>query len=1041
MNLDGFALPVKKLKGTDSVDTLDLSGKNLGVASAVVIASCISINGALTSVDLRGNKLRDKGWGAIFAAICHNKDSKISAMDASSENISPAGVKLIAEALRTSVTGGLTKVSLAKNELGEEGTKAICEALEQNKTLKELDISGEKFGKSNIGGTAGAKHVAKMVGINGGLTKLSLAHNMLGEEGTKAICEALEQNKTLKELDISGEKFGKSNIGGTAGAKHVAKMVGINGGLTSIDLSRNQLCGILRYVDVGQQGSYTSEGITAITNALRVNGGLTVTNLLGNQLDAESAKMLAEVAKQKDISLCGIQRDQTTANFLYKELEPPDAILLGSDLSQAVVTGALTSVKLGGKKLGDEGWGAIFAAICGNKDSKIMSMDACSENIGPAGVKLIAEALHTSVTGSLTVANLLRNELDAESAKMLVQVAKQKGISLCGILRDQTTADFSNQKLKPPDAILLASDLSQAVVTGSLTVTNLLGNQLDVKSAKMLAEVAKQKGISLCGIQRDQTTANFLYKGLEPPDAILLGSDLSQAIVTGALTDLYIWSNSIKDEGITAICNAVQGNKESKLAKLNVGDNNISPIGATAVAAMVAVTSGLMALNLSSNSLKDEGVNAVCEAIQSNKETKLTSLHFSYNGIGPVGANAVAAMVAMVAVTGGLTITSLAGNELGEEGTKALCEALEQNKTLKELDISGDWFGNKGSNIGGSAGAKHVAKMLDVNGALTKLSLAKNEFGEEGTKAICEALEQNKSLKELDISGDWSGNKGSNIGGSAGAKYVAKMLGVNGALTATNLLHNNLDAESAKLLAEVAKQKGISLCGILRDQTTADFSNQNLKLLDAILLATDLSHAIVTGGLMGLNFWHNNLKDDGVSAVCKAIQSNKETKLAWLNFNNNSIGPVGANAVAAMVAVTGTLTQVLAFGPPRGAFSVPLTFAFVLDGITAGPLKQSAVRHRSESFWNLQCRGHHSDCLCSARQWRIDVRRPRGQQARGRGLGRHLCRHLRQQGQQDHVLGRVRREHRPCWCPADRRGAPHERHRRADKYEVSLPKF
>jgi hypothetical protein len=31
-------------------------------------------------------------------------------MDASSENIGPAGVKLIAEALRTSVTGALMKV-------------------------------------------------------------------------------------------------------------------------------------------------------------------------------------------------------------------------------------------------------------------------------------------------------------------------------------------------------------------------------------------------------------------------------------------------------------------------------------------------------------------------------------------------------------------------------------------------------------------------------------------------------------------------------------------------------------------------------------------------------------------------------------------------------------------------------------------------------------------------------------------------------------------------------------------------------------------
>jgi hypothetical protein len=61
-------------------------------------------------------------------------------------------------------------------------------------------------------------------------------------------------------------------------------------------------------------------------------------------------------------------------------------------------------LNLEGTELGDEGWGAIFAAICGNKDSKIMSMDVSSERIpiGPAGSKLIAEALRTSVTGALT---------------------------------------------------------------------------------------------------------------------------------------------------------------------------------------------------------------------------------------------------------------------------------------------------------------------------------------------------------------------------------------------------------------------------------------------------------------------------------------------------------------------------------------------------------------------------------------------------------------------------------------------------------------
>ena len=63
------------------------------------------------------------------------------------------------------------------------------------------------------------------------------------------------------------------------------------------------------------------------------------------------------------------------------------------------------------------------------------------------------------------------------------------------------------------------------------------------------------------------------------------------------------------------------------------------------------------------------------------------------------------------------------------------------------------------------------------------------------------------------------------------------------------------------------------------------------------------------GSLTALDLWYNNLKDEGVSAVCEAIQSNKETKLTSLNFGYSGIGPVGATAVAAMVVVTGSLTN------------------------------------------------------------------------------------------------------------------------------------
>ena len=138
-------------------------------------------------------------------------------------------------------------------------------------------------------------------------------------------------------------------------------------------------------------------------------------------------------------------------------------------------------------------------------------------------------------------------------------------------------------------------------------------------------------------------------KRLGVASAIVIASLIG---VNNALTALDMSFNDLKDEGVSAVCEAIQSNKETKLASLNVKKNGIGSIGANAVAAMVAVTGVLTTLNLSSNSLKDEGVNAVCEAIQSNKETKLASLNFSDNSIGPVGANAVAAMVA---VTGGLT--------------------------------------------------------------------------------------------------------------------------------------------------------------------------------------------------------------------------------------------------------------------------------------------------------------------------------------------------------------------------------------------------
>ena len=222
----------------------------------------------------------------------------------------------------------------------------------------------------------------------------------------------------------------------------------------------------------------------------------------------------------------------------------------------------------------------------------------------------------------------------------------------------------------------------------------------------------------------------------------------------------------------------------------------------------------------------------------------------------------------MASVMGALERLDVRNNKIAADGAAQLSAAVLGNLKIEmfnkipikemransftELDLKEKLVGVEGGIV--------IAGLIPFMGALTKLSLAENQLEEKGTEAICEALKQNNTLKELDLSGF---PLSSNIGGAAGAKHVADMLGVNGGLMVTNLLRNHLDAESAKLLTGVAKQKDISLCGIRRDQTTADFSHQYLKPPDVILLASDLSQTVVTGGLTSIDLSENNLTNYG----------------------------------------------------------------------------------------------------------------------------------------------------------------------------------
>jgi hypothetical protein len=74
---------------------------------------------------------------------------------------------------------------------------------------------------------------------------------------------------SFTELDLNRKDVG------VAGGMVVAGLIPVMGRLTSINLSRNQLCGTWTDWKGDQLGTYTAKGIAAIADALRVNGALT----------------------------------------------------------------------------------------------------------------------------------------------------------------------------------------------------------------------------------------------------------------------------------------------------------------------------------------------------------------------------------------------------------------------------------------------------------------------------------------------------------------------------------------------------------------------------------------------------------------------------------------------------------------------------------------------------------------------------------------------------------------------------------------------
>uniref|UniRef100_A0A803T7B5 NACHT domain-containing protein n=2 Tax=Anolis carolinensis TaxID=28377 RepID=A0A803T7B5_ANOCA len=244
---------------------------------------------------------------------------------------------------------------------------------------------------------------------------------------------------------------------------------------------------------------------------------------------------------------------------------------------------------------------------------------------------------------------------------------------------------------------------------------------------------------------------------------------------------------------------------------------------------------------------------------------------------------------------------SLAENQIGNKGAKALARSLMVNRSLVALDLRSNSIGPKG--------AKAIADALKINQSLLSLNwpmpnietdrdllvlllhaysrsplflfrLQKNSIGPQGSKKIAEALKKNWSLKELLLQ--------ENAIGDEGIVALALALRVNSTLT----------------IFPFAPLAWGGFFPLFEHRT-------NSAYLDSFFFVSDLSlrgNAIglagakamagalkVNGTLRRLNLQENLLGMDG--AICIATALTRSHSLTYINLQGNRIGESGAKVI------------------------------------------------------------------------------------------------------------------------------------------------
>ena len=863
------------------------------------------------------------------------------------------GMKEHVKEITSNLQRNTTLQSLTLCKIGKIGLESIKVILDNNTTLKELNLSWGKDAKGiRILNTRSLYNNNRVVNINilyddyhECLSKtINLFRKNIDDVKVHLLSFGLCNNTTVKKIDLSCNSISND------GMNRLSECIKYPILLEYIDLSGNKsspwgvYCAVIRYCCANNLTLFGDEGIKQyvkdITESLQANTtlkSLTLCKIGEIRLQLDINILIKNVA-MKELFLP--QSSVINGRMLFSSLDDKPV----SDNSRVVDIYVLYNsdyykfsskvINLSNKSITEDTICLISLGLYYNKSVKKLNFS--HSNINNVGVIALGDSLQNNTT--LKELNLSQNQISINGMNRLSECVKHN-IPL-------EFVDLSGNKSSPWD---LYCTIIKNCRVKSLTLCGIKGVKEYVRTiTECLQKNKTLKSLTLCGNKRmgwsyEYDIVKHLIKIKQhiADITIIIGRLFFNALNNSGTSDnsrvvdiniLYhhdhkspksvlLSNESISDDVACFISLGLYNN--TAISKLDLSHNNITDIGATAISTSLQNNYTLKELNLAQNQISISGMNKLSECVK--HPIPLEYINLSENESSPWGLYCTIIKHCCV------TSLTLCGNEGMKEYIMKITDSLQQNTTLQSLTIYANVSRSKNMVIRATQCSKRLpvisgnffSTLIGDDGKVKSkvvnirvlydddydylpytISLSNKNINDDAACLIVFGLYNNKKIQKL----DFSCNNITDVGVLAIANcfrnhVLLKQVNINSefallmnrSLQILDISYNNISDNGAIALSDCLKNKcTLQELYLSNNQITTKGAK---KIGEAIQVNDTLQKLSVS----------NNALCDGILAIGDSLKYNK--KMSDLNLSQCQVTIEGAKVIAKAIRVNTTLQK------------------------------------------------------------------------------------------------------------------------------------